>query len=538
MAISKLNPIEGGIPKGNNSNKSVEFPSPVVGDVYYNGDLEVLEIYNGTTWVAVSAPPAVPSIVSVTDVGTGLAYATGGTFNVVVAPGSGGSTPLQYNVSTSAGGFSAASSSTTLSLTGLTPGTSFVVLANAQNNFGTTVNSSPFSAVTATTKPQAPTIGTTTLSGGLPVVNWTLGSNGGKNLTSITITPYLNGTTAQTSRTAATTSSTSYAFTTGQLTEDSSYTFKVKVTNANGDSPETSASNSVTVNETTIIETFVLAGGGGGGSNGNTTGGGGGGAGGYLYNSSTSVTTGASLTVTVGAKGIGVNRTSGNHTSAQSGSKGGNSSITGTGFTSITATGGGGGASNQSGSTASDVNGGSGGGGNYTVAAGTGTSGQGNNGGQAFSYLSGANELAFAGGGGGGSGAVGGNATNTVGGSGGAGTANSITGTSVTYAGGGGAGARNTYTAGTGGSGGGGNGAIGTSNGSNATGYGSGGGGGGGQNDTPGAKGGDGSDGLVVIAYVDTIPALTIGAGLTYDQPSRSGYRVYRFTAGTGTVTF
>jgi hypothetical protein len=31
---------------------------------------------------------------------------------------------------------------------------------------------------------------------------------------------------------------------------------------------------------------------------------------------------------------------------------------------------------------------------------------------------------------------------------------------------------------------------------------------------------------------------LTIGSGLTYDQPSRTGYRVYRFTAGTGTITF
>jgi hypothetical protein len=25
---------------------------------------------------------------------------------------------------------------------------------------------------------------------------------------------------------------------------------------------------------------------------------------------------------------------------------------------------------------------------------------------------------------------------------------------------------------------------------------------------------------------------------LTYNQPTRSGYRVYRFTAGTGTITF
>jgi hypothetical protein len=25
---------------------------------------------------------------------------------------------------------------------------------------------------------------------------------------------------------------------------------------------------------------------------------------------------------------------------------------------------------------------------------------------------------------------------------------------------------------------------------------------------------------------------------LTYDQPTRAGYRVYRFTAGTGTITW
>jgi hypothetical protein len=42
----------------------------------------------------------------------------------------------------------------------------------------------------------------------------------------------------------------------------------------------------------------------------------------------------------------------------------------------------------------------------------------------------------------------------------------------------------------------------------------------------------------VIIAYPDTFSALTsIGVGLTYTQPSRSGYRVYRFTAGTGTIT-
>ena len=47
----------------------------------------------------------------------------------------------------------------------------------------------------------------------------------------------------------------------------------------------------------------------------------------------------------------------------------------------------------------------------------------------------------------------------------------------------------------------------------------------------------NGADGVVVIAYPDDMPALTVGSGLTYDQPTRAGYRVYRFTSGTGTIT-
>ncbi len=49
---------------------------------------------------------------------------------------------------------------------------------------------------------------------------------------------------------------------------------------------------------------------------------------------------------------------------------------------------------------------------------------------------------------------------------------------------------------------------------------------------------GTGSNGVVIIAYSNSYPALTISGGLTYTQPSRSGYRVYQFTAGTGTVSF
>jgi hypothetical protein len=54
-----------------------------------------------------------------------------------------------------------------------------------------------------------------------------------------------------------------------------------------------------------------------------------------------------------------------------------------------------------------------------------------------------------------------------------------------------------------------------------------------------GGAGAAGGSGIVIIAYPNTFPAPTsISGGLTYTEPSRAGYRVYQFTAGTGTVTF
>jgi hypothetical protein len=399
-------PSKGGIPSGNTANRP---SSPVIGDTYYNGQLEILEIYNGTAWVANSAPPATPSIATPTDASTGDAYSsTAGKLSVVFTQGSGGGTPSQYNAYTTAGGFSGSSSSTTVTISGLTPGTSYAVYGTAQNNFGTTVNTGTSASVAPTTKPQAPTIGTTTLSNGLPVVNWTLGNNGGKNLTSITITPYLNGTTAQTSRTAATTSSTSYTFTAGQLTEGSSYTFKVKVTNANGDSPESSASNSVTVDAEFSVDYLVVAGGGGNavGQGGNREAGSGAGG---MRTGSTTFIAGTTYTITVGAGGTGQ-------------ANGVGSSITGSGFTTISCTGGGKGGNNDNAPAGNGGNGGSGGGAWYTNTGGTGVSGEGNPGSNGFT-------TSEYGGAGGGKGGAGGRGANN-----GPGEASSITGTSVTYA--------------------------------------------------------------------------------------------------------
>jgi hypothetical protein len=152
-------------------------------------------------------------------------------------------------------------------------------------------------------------------------------------------------------------------------------------------------------------------------------------------------------------------------------------------------------------------------------------------------------------GGGGGAGGIGGDGlvSGKIG-DGGIGLQYSITGTPQFYAAGGGGGGHEPINSslanngqGIGGSGVGGNGGF--PSGSDAAGTqgvdGTGSGGGGtwsnGGNSFDAARGGHG---VVIVAYPNIYPALTIPGTLTYDQPTRSGYRVYRFTAGTGTITF
>jgi hypothetical protein len=527
-------PFKGGIPSGNTAARP---GSPVIGDTFYNGQLEILEIWNGTTWVAVSAPPSTPQITSVADASTGDAYtSTAGKIAVVFQAGSGGGTPSQYNAFTVSGGHSASSSSTTVTLTGLTPGTSYEVYGNGQNNFGTTVNTPNQAAITPTTLPEVRTIGTASSSAVTSdvIITWTNGNNGGKNLTSITITPFLNGTTAQTSQTASTTSSTSHTFT--GLSTGSTYTFKVKATNANGTCADSTATNSVTVPGFVSVEYLVVGGGGAGSANfGNGNGVGGGGAGGFRTGTGKTVNSITGATVTVGAGGTGQ---SGTTQAASSGINTAGASGTSSVFSDITAAGGGGGGRINT----AGVAGGSGGGAGNDNSGGAGNTpstspSQGNNGGP------GSINTPYRGGGGGGAGATGGDGE--VHGNGGAGSASSITGSSVTYAGGGGGGAErslaNGGAAGTGGGGAGGglntalNGANGTAN----TGGGGGGGAWPGPSTDTGGNGGNGGSGVVILRWLTSAGTINVGAGLTADATGTDGsYSYKKFTAGTGTVTF
>lgn len=325
------------------------------------------------------------------------------------------------------------------------------------------------------------------------------------------------------------------------VSSDTTYTFTINATDGLNVIPRTFSITSLAL----IPIEYLIVGGGGAGSN---QIGGGGGAGGFLSGTITHNRS-SSIPITVGAGGPAYS----DNGSAGYGSSGQNSVAF-----SFTASGGGAGGfyNNYVG-----LNGGSGGGGGAAptgsvsanaAAPGTGINGQGNSGGFGAEY---------GGGGGGGAGSAGqkGNKGGTrydSGGDGGAGLSSSITGTLSHYAGGGGGAVRDFGTParggvwqirGNGGIGGGGHGtgytgdnnvggAYATAGAPNTGGGGGGGAHSGADGDFRGAAGGSG---VVVIAYTNNFPPIsTIPGTLTYDTPTRAGYRVYRFTSGSGTVTF
>ena len=312
------------------------------------------------------------------------------------------------------------------------------------------------------------------------------------------------------------------------ISTDTTYSFIVNASDGLNIIPRTFSINSVAKID---VQYLVVAGGGGGGS----WFGGGGGAGGLLSGTE-SIISGSTQLITIGLGGAGRPATTASSNATDSfGSKGQNSV-----YGSLTALGGGGAPGYNSSGLSSIMDGGSGAGGrpnNYSssYSFGVSLSSQGNSGG--IGNPTEAGQYSDFGGGGGGAGGAG--ANGEVGGAGGIGVQSSITGTSLFYAGGGGGGAGTQGATAAGGSGVGGTGTSNVSGGNAVANTGSGGGGSTNLDPAGGGIGGNGSAGVVIIAYPNTYPAITTIPGtLTYDQPTRAGYRVYRFTAGTGTITF
>jgi len=376
-------------------------------------------------------------------------------------------------------------------------------------------------------KPDAPTIGTATAGNGQATVTFTAPANtGGFAITSYTVTSSPGNFTGTGSASPITVSG---------LTNGTGYTFTVTATNVLGAGPASSASSSVTPYvpvAPSTVEYLVVAGGGGGGF----FLGGGGGAGGYRTGTSYAVSTGTPITVTIGGGGTGAT------TISVAGTKG-----TDCVFGTITSTGGGGGASHN---TAAATTGGSGGGGcDVNFSAGAASSPvtspvQGYKGGDGSNN----SDYTDSGGGGGGAGGAGVNSnTSNIDGDGGIALQWSD---GIYYAGGGGAGTGYQRTSAKGGLGGGtattlqkggaGDGGYGTGTGSNGTTYTGGGGGGGGNGGSgnAGAAGGNGGSGIVIVRYPSTNTAAVSTVGSPAVTTPGDGYRYYKWTTTSGSITF
>jgi hypothetical protein len=218
--------------------------SPSSGDLYYNTDLDTLESYDGTSWFSANAIPLSPSSVVATNQPSGRAF-NNGQASIAFTPNSRSGKTTSYTVTSSPGGYTASASSSPIVITGLQSSTQYTYTVAANGPFGTSVASSASSGVTATTVPEAPTIGTPSASGNaystttsslsVPV---TANATGGSAITSYTVTSNPGSFTA---------SGASGPLSVSGLSVGTAYTFTATATNENGTSLNSSASASTTV---------------------------------------------------------------------------------------------------------------------------------------------------------------------------------------------------------------------------------------------------------------------------------------------------
>ena len=132
----------------------------------------------GASASGAKAVPSAPTIGTATDVGTGRAYNNGAATVTFTAPTS--KLPItSYTVTSSPGGFTAAGASSPLTVTGLQSATAYTFTVTATSAAGTSSASSASNSITATTVPQAPTIGSATADNASATVAYTAGATGG-----------------------------------------------------------------------------------------------------------------------------------------------------------------------------------------------------------------------------------------------------------------------------------------------------------------------------------------------------------------------
>lgn len=248
----------------NSSNKSIIYPSGTTanrptavnnGYIYFNTTIGALQIYQNGSWYVLTNinAPGTPTSVIATDQGTGRSY-NNGQMSIAFTPATETfGFPATYTITptptTSPATFTGTSSP--IIVTGLASSTQYTYTVSATNNTGTSSASSASSGVTATTVPQAPTIGTATGADSSATLTFTAGSTGGA-----TISNYKYSTDG-TTYTAFSPAQTTSPLTISGLTNGNSYSFYLKAVNTNGDSSASSASNTTTVQIANAYESIA-----------------------------------------------------------------------------------------------------------------------------------------------------------------------------------------------------------------------------------------------------------------------------------------
>ena len=184
------------------------------------------KISNGQTSVAI---PNAPTIGSATNVGTAQSY-NSGSATVTYTAATLGATATSFTATSAPGSFTGTGSSP-ITVLGLQSNTGYTFTVKATNANGDSTASTSSSSITATTVPQAPTIGTYTDGGDSTTgtLSFTAGATGGS-----AITNYSYSTDSSTYTTLSPAQTTSPLSLSG-LTSGT-YTFSVKAINANGTS--------------------------------------------------------------------------------------------------------------------------------------------------------------------------------------------------------------------------------------------------------------------------------------------------------------
>ena len=161
------------------------------------------------------------------------------------AQSDGGSPITGYTVTSNPGGITGTGTSSPITVTGLSPGTSYTFTVTATNNIGTSAPSTASSAITIPTVPDAPTDVSAVAGDQKAVVSFTApASNGGSAITGYTVTSNSGGITA---------TGTSSPITVTGLSPGTSYTFTVRAINDVGTSLNSAISNSVTPKKQVIV---------------------------------------------------------------------------------------------------------------------------------------------------------------------------------------------------------------------------------------------------------------------------------------------